>query len=110
MDILIDGKGNNVIFKKLESIVMEYPQFIHTKMVKIDTDGYDLIILRGGLKYLETSKPVLFFEYDPYFLQQHMMMVYPFFQYCKILVIKVFLFMTISETYCYHVMYRIIKY
>ncbi len=49
---------------------MEYPQFIHTKMIKIDTDGYDLIILRGALKYLETSKPVLFFEYDPYFLQQ----------------------------------------
>lgn len=41
------------------------------KLVKVDTDGFDFMILRGGLKTLEAQKPVLFFEYDEKFLKQN---------------------------------------
>jgi len=34
------------------------------KLLKIDTDGYDAKIIRGGLQYVKESKPVIFFEYD----------------------------------------------
>ncbi len=34
------------------------------KVLKIDTDGYDLKILRGGKHFIEENHPVLFFEYD----------------------------------------------
>jgi FkbM family methyltransferase len=57
-------------FRKLDSILEEYPIFLNAKMLKIDTDGYDLSILRGARKFLESAKPALFFEYDPYFFKQ----------------------------------------
>jgi FkbM family methyltransferase len=41
------------------------------KLIKIDTDGFDLMILRGGLKCIDTQKPVLFFEYDEKYLKQN---------------------------------------
>jgi FkbM family methyltransferase len=34
------------------------------KLLKIDTDGYDAKIIRGGFQYVSESKPVIFFEYD----------------------------------------------
>ncbi|MDH6534232.1 FkbM family methyltransferase [Parabacteroides sp. 52] len=38
------------------------------KILKIDTDGFDLKIIRGGLNYIKEIKPILFFEYDRVFL------------------------------------------
>lgn len=35
------------------------------KIIKIDTDGFDMKILRGGINHLTNVKPILFFEYDP---------------------------------------------
>jgi hypothetical protein len=32
--------------------------------VKIDTDGFDLAVIRGGLAWIDARKPVLFFEYS----------------------------------------------
>ena len=37
-------------------------------MIKIDTDGFDSIILKGSLDFLVMARPVIFFEYDPFFL------------------------------------------
>jgi FkbM family methyltransferase len=34
------------------------------KLLKIDTDGYDAKIIRGGLQYVRECKPVIVFEYD----------------------------------------------
>jgi hypothetical protein len=42
------------------------------KLLKIDTDGFDLKILRGGFKAIKESYPVLFFEYDANYLQEHL--------------------------------------
>lgn len=43
-------------------------------IVKIDTDGYDLEVLRGGMRTIEKYKPYILFEYDPFdnedYLQQ----------------------------------------
>jgi FkbM family methyltransferase len=36
------------------------------KIIKIDTDGFDIPILLAASEILEKLKPVLFFEYDPF--------------------------------------------
>lgn len=59
---------NNVAFKSLTEITEKHSQFNNVKFIKIDTDGFDCKIIRSNLDYLKLNKPVIFFEYDPYFL------------------------------------------
>ncbi len=54
--------------KQLSSVLHQYSEFSQPKMIKIDTDGFDGKILRGAVDILLASKPVIFFEYDPFFL------------------------------------------
>lgn len=56
-------------FKKLSSVLHEESQFSQSKLLKIDTDGFDLAIIRGSIDFIELAKPILFFEYDPFFLK-----------------------------------------
>ena len=58
--------------KKLSDILSSAGKaaFQSSKMLKIDTDGYDCKILRGAADFLSRAKPVVFFEYDPFFLSQ----------------------------------------
>lgn len=44
-----------------ENLQKEIEKF---KLVKIDTEGFDTIILRGSLDYLRQSNPVIYFEYN----------------------------------------------
>lgn len=55
----------------LAEVLQRYPKFARSKILKIDTDGYDGIILRNAAEFLSTVKPILFFEYDPDLLAQH---------------------------------------
>lgn len=54
--------------RTLADILTAHPAFSRSKLIKIDTDGYDNFIIRGSLGVLRSMKPVLFFEYDPYLL------------------------------------------
>lgn len=56
--------------KKLSNILCENPRFANAKMIKVDTNGFDCKILKSELVLLEALKPVLFFEYDPYFFKK----------------------------------------
>jgi FkbM family methyltransferase len=67
---LINPNQNQVSIITLDDLLGNYPSFLKTKMMKIDTDGFDGKIIRGSKKILQCSKPVVFFEYDPYFLNQ----------------------------------------
>jgi FkbM family methyltransferase len=40
-------------------------------VVKIDTDGYDLKILEGGLQFLRSARPVIFGEFSAHCLNWH---------------------------------------
>jgi FkbM family methyltransferase len=63
-----ESNNTTTTFQKLSSILSTAPEFLNSKLVKIDTDGFDLSIIRGSLDFIQTIKPVLFFEYDPFFL------------------------------------------
>lgn len=61
--------GDNIIeVKKLSDVLKDYPSFCQSKMIKVDTDGFDCKILRGAADFLKSAKPIIFFEYDPFFL------------------------------------------
>jgi len=53
----------------LAEVVARHPAYCNAALVKIDTDGYDIAILRGARPWLASTQPVLFFEYDPHFWQ-----------------------------------------
>ncbi|MCX6297255.1 MAG: FkbM family methyltransferase [Bacteroidetes bacterium] len=89
------GEHNNIISGKKESIkgtlkivpslqkdskndlqIITLDKFLDTnskyrsaKLLKIDTDGFDLMIIKGSIDYLTKTKPILFFEYDKKLLE-----------------------------------------
>lgn len=54
----------------LDTILQHYPQFQLTKLLKIDTDGFDFAIIRSSNQVLSKLQPVLHFEYDISFSSQ----------------------------------------
>jgi len=57
--------------RSLEEIHSEYSEGERCALVKIDTDGLDLLILRQSLAWLGRERPVLFLEYAPAWLRQY---------------------------------------
>jgi hypothetical protein len=54
---------------RLSAVLEHHPRFAHSKLVKLDTDGYDCRIIRSELDLLASIKSVIFFEYDPTFFE-----------------------------------------
>ena len=50
----------------LSAILEEFPVFQKSKLLKIDTDGFDCQILARELEWLSKTRPVAFIEYDPH--------------------------------------------
>lgn len=61
---LIPG-SDPLAVQTLQQVVEDHPRFLRPDLVKIDTDGMDVQILRGAADFLKTTQPVIFFEYDP---------------------------------------------
>jgi FkbM family methyltransferase len=59
------GDAPAITVTTLDELVKDHPRFAAAAMVKIDTDGFDARIIRGGAAWLASRRPVLFFEYDP---------------------------------------------
>jgi FkbM family methyltransferase len=55
----------------LDHFLENHTDIGQSKLLKIDTDGYDMKILRGGLEYIENTRPVIFAEYDTVFFAEH---------------------------------------
>lgn len=52
-------------FKTLNTIIDEHNDFLKSNLLKIDTDGFEINILRGGDKFIPKSHPVIFSEFTP---------------------------------------------
>ena len=65
-----DHSSQTTHIKKLTEVLLGHKLFESSKMIKIDTDGYDCKIIKGALTFIAKSKPVIFFEYDPFFLSK----------------------------------------
>lgn len=51
------------VTKRLSSIVDQRPRFALAKLLKIDTDGFDFSIIHSAADFIESARPVVFFEY-----------------------------------------------
>ncbi len=60
----------NLGIMSLDTVLSARPRFAEAKLLKSDTDGFEAKILRGSVGYLERARPVIFLEYDPFFLAQ----------------------------------------
>jgi FkbM family methyltransferase len=65
----VEGKTTSVKATKLNHLLNDFPEFQSPKILKIDTDGFDCSILRSELEWLGERKPIIFFEYDPFFFR-----------------------------------------
>lgn len=54
--------GNST--KSLKTILKNNSEFAHSKLIKIDTDGFDFLILQHALSEIKRMHPVLFWEHD----------------------------------------------
>ena len=76
------NKGNETIkFRKLSSLLEDFPAFKTSRFVKTDTDGFDTIILRSCEELLRRNNPILFFEFDPYLISKNGDDAYSFLQF-----------------------------
>jgi FkbM family methyltransferase len=66
----IEASAGHIFTDTLENVLKGNKKFYTAKFLKIDTDGYDGFVLRGASPYLKKTKPVIFFEYNPYFLNR----------------------------------------
>ena len=79
----IEESKTTVKVRTLENILEEFPKFSNSKILKSDTDGFDTWILRSCTDYLKTSKPILFFEFDPHFIKKNGDDPWDFLKYLK---------------------------
>lgn len=64
----IETAETGIEVKTVTEILNKHESFIKAKLLKIDTDGFDFKILRASEQFLLNSKPIIFFEFDPFFL------------------------------------------
>ncbi len=57
--------------RRFEQILARHPVFENSRLLKIDTDGMDVAILREAYSWISRQRPVLFFEYDPDLQRAH---------------------------------------
>ena len=48
----------------LQSLLAKFPQFQNSRLLKIDTDGFDFSIIESSKEFLKHVRPVVYFEYD----------------------------------------------
>lgn len=56
--------ARTVTFETLETILDRHPDFKDFRLIKIDTDGFDTLIIKGTMRIWEKVCPVIFFEYE----------------------------------------------
>jgi FkbM family methyltransferase len=58
------GRSVTVALRSLDSFSASFPQLLSATFVKIDVEGAELQILRGGLSFFTTRKPVIYCEIE----------------------------------------------
>jgi FkbM family methyltransferase len=58
-----------VAYETLDRIIESHPGASESNLLKTDVDGYDCRVLRGGLHFINSAAPILFFEHHPRLLR-----------------------------------------
>ncbi|MEQ2006017.1 MAG: FkbM family methyltransferase [Limisphaerales bacterium] len=65
------GAEVTVPTRTIQQVLESRPRFRQAKLLKVDTDGFDIAILQAALPWLAGARPVVFFEYDPHLFRAH---------------------------------------
>jgi FkbM family methyltransferase len=66
-----NGQDSIVSIERLDDFLDKVGQGdLDIKFIKIDTDGFDTKIIEGSLNILKKNAPILFFEFDRFFLSR----------------------------------------
>ncbi|OQY92031.1 MAG: hypothetical protein B6D37_15480 [Sphingobacteriales bacterium UTBCD1] len=60
-----EGGSQKVLVRTLDEIIGKDYNGLDIKLLKIDVEGFDTIVLRGAQEVIKKNKPVVFFEYNP---------------------------------------------
>lgn len=60
--------NNTTLSTTVDDLVNKYPEFSQTNLLKVDTDGYDIKVLKSAVSLLTKQKPIIFFEFSPWHL------------------------------------------
>lgn len=55
----------NASFKNLDNIISQHTAFQNANVLKIDTDGFEINVLKGGENFLNNALPIIYFEFVP---------------------------------------------
>ena len=67
-----ENKDGEVLkLKTLDEIIEKHKLFYKTNLLKIDTDGFEVSVLKSGNNFLSESQPLIYFEFDPDFYQKN---------------------------------------
>jgi FkbM family methyltransferase len=58
--------AQSIPLRSLASVLIDHPDFARSRLVKIDTDGFDSAIILGSASVLRAMRPIIYFEYAPY--------------------------------------------
>ena len=64
----LEESNDGIMVHTMQEVISKHPKFATAKLLKIDTDGFDNIIIRASKELLSNAKPIIFFEYDPFYL------------------------------------------
>jgi FkbM family methyltransferase len=64
------GQDSNIQMRRLSEVIQSHKLFSNAKLLKVDTDGFDCQILKGAEEFILATRPIIFFEYDPFFLEK----------------------------------------
>ncbi len=62
--IVPDATGRPITVRPLSELLHEHPRFEHSKLLKIDADGFDGRIILGAIPWIQRYKPIIFWEYE----------------------------------------------
>lgn len=63
--LVAGGPGEEKPIVALEQMLERHPNFAGSKLLKIDTDGFDTLVITSSKTVLAGARPVIFFEYFP---------------------------------------------
>ncbi|HWJ10267.1 MAG TPA: FkbM family methyltransferase [Nocardioides sp.] len=59
------AEGDSFPAMTTDALLAEHPQLREVRLIKSDTDGYDVMLVNAYLETFAGSRPLIFFEFDP---------------------------------------------
>ncbi|MDR1792460.1 MAG: FkbM family methyltransferase [Bacteroidales bacterium] len=63
--LTLSENGESQEADTLDNIINKFPEFKKCNLLKIDTDGFEIMVLKGANELLSIQHPIIYFEFSP---------------------------------------------